>query len=372
MRKMLALVAVLLSGAALSGCLDPASDDASGPRPMDRAEYTAPSAVPQVDSVALLADHEEFVSTYPVRKGNDPRHEGARVALTEMMESYGLEVYRHEFTEGDLPQANIVGIHWGHDRQNWVVVGGHYDTTANGDGVQGTSTGVGEQSQGAYDDGSGTMITVHLAKAFANITPYYTMAFVLYDGEERGLQGAQAFVDQVVLADESPYGDVEVVGTVDLDMIGINWPGTMAPVTVLANSEAIAKTADDKRLEMEWPDDQWHRKPNLNEAGLVALGTSDYGAYMKEGIPTIFFISDFIEMGLPAPSAVPVPPQAGLPVGVYPFWHQADTVDTMRLMAGGQDNLEAGFQSISDVTAHILFQLACQPTLEWDGVVSDI
>ena len=364
MRKMLALLAILLAGAALPGCLDDSvsgSDD--GPGPMDPADYTAPAFVPQVDSAALLADHEEFVSTYPVRKGEDPRHEGARAALTEMMESYGLEVYRQEFTEGDLPQANIVGIKWGHDRQNWVVVGGHYDTTTNAGE---------EQSQGAYDDGSGTMIAVHLAKAFSNITPYYTMAFVLYDGEERGLQGAQAFVDQVVLADESPYGDIEVVGTVDLDMIGINWPGTMAPVTVLANSEALAKTADDKRLEMEWPDDQWHRKPNLNEAGLVALGTSDYGAYMKEGIPTIFFISDFIELGVPAPSAVPTPPQAGLPAGVYPFWHQADTVDTMRLMAGGQDNLEAGFQSISDVSAHILFRLACEPTLEWDGVVSDI
>lgn len=371
MRKTLPLLALLLSGMAFAGCLD-GSDPTDGmPGEIDAASYVPPSEVPQVDAEALLADHEEFVTTYPVRKGEDPRHEGARAALTAMLESYGLEVYRHDFSEGGLDQANIVGIKWGHDRHNWVVVGGHYDTTANGDGAQGTSTGVGEQSQGAYDDGSGTMITVHLAKAFANATPYHTMAFVLYDGEERGLQGAQAFVDEVVIGDESPYGDVEVVGTVDLDMIGINWPGTMAPVTVLANSEAIAKTADDKRISMEWPDDQWHRKPNLNEAGLVALGTSDYGAYMKEGIPTIFFISDFIEMGLPVPSAVPAPPEAGLPVGVYPFWHQADTVDTMRLMAGGQDNLVAGFQAISDVTAHILFQLACHPELEWDGVVSD-
>src|SRR5688500_17394357 len=111
------------------------------------------------------------------------------------------------------------------------------------------------------------MTVIHLAKPFANGTPSCTMAFGAYDGAERGLRGALAFVNDVVKTAQSPYGDVEIVGTVDLDMIGINWPGTMAPVVVLANSEAIAKTADDKRLSMEWPDDQWHRKPNLNEAG---------------------------------------------------------------------------------------------------------
>lgn len=362
MRLKMAALALLLTGAVLAGCLDDSRDtpQTTGPDP---SAYVAPDE-PKVDAAALLADHEAFVTEFNVRKGADPRHEGARQALTELFESYGLEVYRHNFTEGGLDQANIVGIRWGLDRQHWVVVGGHYDTTTNG----GANTE--EQSQGAYDDGSGTFITVHLAKAFSTVQPYYTMAFIAYDGEERGLQGAQAFVNDVVIAGNSTYGDIEVVGTVDLDMIGINWPGTNAPVTLLSNSEAIAQVADDKRESMGWPDDQWHRKPNLNEAGLVALGTSDYHAYMHEGIPTIFFISDFIELGIPSP--LMAPPQAGLPAGVYPFWHQADTVDTMAAMAGGQANLQAGFQSISDVAAHILYMLACHPDMEWDGVPSEI
>ncbi|MEA3135743.1 MAG: hypothetical protein QOJ26_224 [Thermoplasmata archaeon] len=361
MRKTMGILALLLSSAVLGGCMED-SDSNDATTGTDASAYVAPSEAPVVVAADLLSDHKDFVTTYPVRKGEDPRHEGARQALTALYESYGLEVFRHNFTTGGLDQANIVGIKWGVDRQHWVVVGGHYDTTTNAGP---------EQSQGAYDDGSGTMITVHLAKAFSTIQPYYTMAFIAYDGEERGLQGAQAFVDDVVIADNSTYGDIDVVGTVDLDMIGINWPGTMAPVTLLSNSKAISKTADDKRVSMEWPDSQWHQSDNLKEAGLVALGTSDYGAYMKEGIPTIFFISDFIELGFPAPSLVPVPPQAGLPVGVYPFWHQVDTVESMTAMAGGQDNLEAGFQAISDVAAQILFELACHPGMEWDGVVSD-
>jgi hypothetical protein len=355
-----AAMALLLLGTVLAGCSSdsPSTGPPAGPDP---SAYVAPEAVPAVDAAALLADHEAFVTEFNVRKGNDPRHEGARQALTEAFESYGLEVYRHNFTEGGLDQSNIVGIRWGADRQRWVVVGGHYDTTTNG----GAATE--EQSQGAYDDGSGTMITVHMAKAFSAVQPYYTMAFVGYDGEERGLQGATAFVQDVVVGDESPYGDVEVVGTVDLDMIGINWPGTNAPVIVLSNSEAIYAAADAKRDAMGWPDEQWKRKDSLAEAGLVALGSSDFAAFMAEGIPTIFLISDFIEMGVPSP--VPAPAAASTPVGVYPFWHQFDTVDTMRAMAGGPANLEAGFQSVSDVVADVLYRLACQPGQEWDGRV---
>jgi len=350
-------VLALFGLATLAGCMSTTDDGEAGDGTvLDPSAYQAPAQRPTVDAAALLADHEAFVTTYSIRKGNHENHEGARQALTQMFNSYGLDVIRHNFTEGDLDQANIVGIKWGAVRDHWVVVGGHYDTTTNAGE---------EQSQGAYDDGSGTFITMHLAKAFANVTPYYTMAFVAYDGEERGLRGATAFVQDGLVGNVTGF-PITFVGTIDLDMIGINWPGTNAPVTYLVNSENLNAVADAKRLEMGWPDEQWKRKPSLAEAGLVELGSSDFAAFMAEDIPTIFFISDFIELGIPAPSAVPVPPAASIPAGAYPFWHQADTVETMRLMAGGQDNLQAGFQSISDVSVEILFRLACDPTMEWD------
>src|SRR5688500_7235744 len=108
MRKTMGLLALLLSGAVLGGCLDD-SAPATPPAAMDAVDYVPPATVPAVDAEALLADHADFVTTYPVRKGEDPRHEGAREALTALFESYGLEVYRHEFEDGGLKQANIVG-----------------------------------------------------------------------------------------------------------------------------------------------------------------------------------------------------------------------------------------------------------------------
>lgn len=383
MHRNLAL-SILLGLTALAGCLDdsPSSpDDAVLPGP---AAYAVPE-VPKVDAAALLADHAAFVTENNERAANKPTHESARQALLGMFESYGLETYRQNFTAGGLEQANIMGIQWGVVRDKWVVVGGHYDTVTD-DCLVGTipvanvpnPCPLRALSQGAYDDGSGTMMTVHLAKAFSAIQPYYTMAFVAYDGEERGTQGARAFVEAFATGGEdrtnftTPYGQVTIIGAVDLDMVGINWPGTMAPMNILTNSETAFDVADNKRKEMGWPDEQWIRKDGLQ------LGSSDYARFWEVGnensdhvapIPTIFFISDFEEIGI-ANAGGEAPPQAHTPegLGAYPFWHLQDTVETMTAMAGGQAALEAGFQSAVDVAAAVLNAMANQPTLEFDAV----
>lgn len=377
MRKTMAMLALLLMGA-FAGCLD--SDPAASPSATpDPAAYVAPE-VPAVDAVKLLADHAAFVTQHNERAANKPTHESARQALLDAFESFGLETFRQDFTAGGLEQANVMGIKWGAVRDQWVVVGGHYDTITD-DCLFGTvpvanieNPCIGRSlSQGAYDDGSGTMMTVHLAEAFSHVEPYYTMAFVAYDGEERGTQGAAAFVDAFVTGGEdqnfTKYGPIQVVGAVDLDMVGINWPGTMAPMNILTNSEMAYSVADNRRIEMEWPDEQWIRKDGLR------LGSSDYARFWEvtaeEGgpIPTIFFISDFEEIGITNLQGG-VPPSAHSPegVGVYPFWHLQDTVETMAAMAGGQDALVAGFQAATEIAAHVLHAMACQPGLEFDAV----
>lgn len=374
------LVTLLLTALGVAGCLsdDSGSDDVAVLP--DPTTYKVP-AVPTVDAASLLADHAAFVTTYNERAANKPTHESARVALLDAFESYGLETYRHNFTAGGLEQANLVGIKWGVVRDRWVVVGGHYDTITD-DCLFGTipvvdveNPCVGRRlSQGAYDDGSGTMMTIHLAKAFAEIQPYYTMVFVAYDGEERGTQGAAAFVQDFATGNEdglfpTAYGQIKIVGDVDLDMVGINWPGTMAPMNILTNSEQAYNIADAKRMQMGWPDEQWIRKDGLQ------LGSSDYARFWEvteeEGgpIPTIFFISDFEEIGL-ANVGGATPAQAHTPegIGAYPFWHLEDTVPTMTVMAGGPANLEAGFQAAADIAATVLHAMACQPLVTFDAV----
>lgn len=398
----LAILAVL-AFATLAGCLstDDAADDPMAVLPPQ--DYSVPD-VPSIDAVALLADHAAFVTEHNERADNKPTHESARVAMLQMFESYGLEAYRQNFTAGGLEQANIMGIKWGHVRDQWVIVGGHYDTTTDDCLVSETPSQTPSTdpvppqqvpsqenpcplralSQGAYDDGSGIMMTLHLAKAFAALDPYYTMAFVAYDGEERGTQGAGAFVSAFITGGEdgvnftTPYGQIKARGVVDLDMVGINWPGTMAPMNILANSEAAYGVADDARVEMGWPDEQWIRKDGLK------LGSSDYARFWSVTnetngpIPTIFFISDFEEVGLanlgdntPSEAHTPTSPLPLVPFGAYPFWHLQDTVETMTAMAGGEEQLVAGFQSAVDIAAIELHAMACIPTLDFDAVAME-
>jgi len=387
MRTLMAALAVVLSASILAGCLS------SGPAPapttvVGKDSYKVPD-VPKVDAKDMLADHAAFVRKDNERAANKPTHEAARQDLLAHFKSYGLETYRLNFTKG-IPQADIIGIKWGVDRTHWVVVGGHYDTISDDCLVGGVNRTpvppvqnpcVGRSvSEGAYDDGSGTMLTVHLAKAFANVSTYYTIAFVAYDGEERGTQGAAAFVDALVTGGEegnnftTPYGQVKVVGDIDIDMVGINWPGTLAPINVMTNSESAFTVANGKRKEMGWPDDQWIRKEGLK------LGSSDYARFWEVTeehggpIPTIFFISDFEEVG-PGNYGDTIPPSAHTPFGAYPFWHLEDTVETMRMMAGDPpaDNLphpntEAGFQAFLDVAAAELHAMSCQPAMSFDAV----
>lgn len=370
MRKPMAILALLLSGAVFAGCLDDSAPVGDGPSTPDAAAYVVPE-VPHVDAAVLLADHADFVRKNSDRRGNTPDHENARLDILARFESYGLEAYRQNFTySDDFPQANLIGIKWGVVRDQWVVVGGHYDIVNT---PPCALPGCVAQTEGAYDDGSGTMMSVHLGKAFANVTPYYTMAFIAYDGEERGLQGAGAFVRDFVTGNEdgefpTPYGRVKIVGALDLDMIGLNWPGVMAPINVLTNSELTYEVANEKRNEMGWPDAQWRRKDGL------MLGSSDYARFWsvseEEGgpIPTMFFIADFEEIGAPNAGGE-APEEAYTPFGAYPFWHLEDTVETMTAMAGGQQNLESGFQAAADVAAHVLHAFACRPAYSFDAEV---
>ncbi|MCA1818902.1 MAG: M28 family peptidase, partial [Halobacteriales archaeon] len=265
----------------------------------------------------------------------------------------GLQTWRQNFTAAGLDQANIVGIQWGVVTDQVVVVGAHYDTTHQDctRRLQPVAGCVGHKtSQGAYDDGSGVLLVQHLAKVFANVSSYYTVAFVEYDGEERGTEGASAFAEAMVDG-SSPFGNATLRAVLDMDMFGITWPGTNAPIQVLHNSDALLGVFDTARKAIGVPDDMVYHED------LLTLGSSDFQVYFDQGVPTIFFSSDFGQFAAPGP----VP--AHLPWGYYPFWHFEDRYETMVVAAGSEANLQAGFQTAADVGAAVLHAMADDPAL---------
>ena len=356
------LVLGLFALATIAGCLAP-SDDPTPPSTLVDHSEAGPGA-PHVDAAALVAELRTFATEMPVRSGNGPDHEAARDWLMAKFASFGLESYRQDYDTGNLAgQANILGIKWGEKRDEWIVVGGHYDIVACARSPrqptelplppgtvprQNLCTPVDPvQSQGMYDDASGTMMTVHLAKAFANVNTTYTMVFVGFDGEELGLEGSGAFVEHFATGNSS-FGDVQVHAMLDLDMFGLNCPGVDAPIYFDSNSP----TLDDKVRELiaglGYPCEAKYQG--------ISLGRSDYDHFFTLGVPTGFFISSFEEYQ--APMDVPADgQQPRAPLNAYPFWHQFDTWDTMVAMAGSEADVVSGFQAGVDLASGLLWSM---------------
>ncbi len=322
------LTAFLVASVTLSGCL------------VDDVDFMRP----HVDAAVLLEDLQQFAETYSQRRDNHDDHIASRDWLASSFADAGLEVWRQNFTT-DIDQQNIVGIKWGRQTDSWVIVGAHYDMVVT------SRTGPFEQqvqqrSQGAYDDGSGTLMTVHLAQAWADLDTEHTIAFVAFDGEERGLEGSGAFSEAIV-SGHHPYGNVTLRGMLDLDMFGLNWPGVDAPIYFDTNSLDLKNSVETERMAMDMPADM------IKYQG-ISLGRSDYHWFMELGVPTGFFISDFEEWQMPnnIPITTPSSPQA------YPFWHLEDTYETMLLMAGSQEDLEAGFDAALRLAGAVLETMA--------------
>ncbi len=349
----LALVAVFAFVMPLAGCL---SDGSGSNETGDGGAQTNPviPPVPVGAAAEFLPIYEAFVTTYDDRADNKPTHLGARDELERLLASYNLTVWRHNFTAGGMEQQNIVGIQWGHTRDEWVIVGGHYDTF-HIDCIASSTCAGREVTQGAYDDGSGTMLSVYMAKMFANITPEYTIAYALFDGEERGLEGSRALAG--FLAEEAtPWGDITMRAAINADMFGLTWPGVQTPVEFIHTSAAMEASVEAARKIRGVPDNM------IKYGDAAASEGSDFESFVNEEVPTGFFSSNMGSEGVPASGSVPADvPSAP---GYYPFWHIVDTWETMTAMAGSPMHLEQGFQTAIDLMAALLWSCAVDPTFE--------
>ncbi|HEX2190733.1 MAG TPA: M20/M25/M40 family metallo-hydrolase, partial [Longimicrobiaceae bacterium] len=140
-----------------------------------------------------------------------------RVPMARVQRPNGTTGYRLLDAVSDLdtvpaerraPDVNVVGVLPGSDpalRDEYVVVGAHFDHIGIGRPVDGDSI-----NNGADDDASGVVAVLEIARALAQDPPRRSVVFLLTTGEEVGFTGIRWYVRNPTFPLERTVADVQI------------------------------------------------------------------------------------------------------------------------------------------------------------------
>ena len=207
----------------------------------------------------------------------------AQTYITSVFEAHGLTPFdsayaqlfsvKAQWNDARTEGTNLVGYVPGKDANApCIVVSAHYDHL----GIQS-----GKVYNGADDNASGTAGMLATMAHFRQTPPEHCMVFAAFDAEEKGLQGAAAF-----LADP-PLPVERMALNVNLDMIGRNDAGELyvAGTTPYPFLKPYLKTvADSARLTLKFGHDG---HPEVQ--GQDWTYASDHGVFHQADIPFVYF-----------------------------------------------------------------------------------
>jgi hypothetical protein len=253
----------------LVGCGGSDGPKASHPDPVPvQVDYTPKT--PRLASEPLYADLKTLSD--PAMEGRKIGTAGnvkAREFLVRRFAELGLAPvgasYTQPFTYRGTAGVNLVGSLSGTRHSEQVIlVSGHYDHV----GIRGGSV-----YAGADDNASGSAALLQLAGWLKSHPPAHTVLFCLFDGEEAGLYGSQAFV----AAPPIPLLNIAVV--INLDMIA---QGTQGRIFVGGTSYTAGLKL---HLQAAYGDSTIRVVPDFETYDAY----SDQYPFMQKGVPFLFF-----------------------------------------------------------------------------------
>ncbi|WP_420384665.1 M20/M25/M40 family metallo-hydrolase [Roseivirga sp.] len=182
--------------------------------------------------------------------------------------------YRHPFTfttsRGDTIQGENIVAYIKGEEQTAFVITAHYDHL----GVRN-----GEVYNGADDNASGVAALLALVEYFKSNKPRHTLVFAALDGEEMGLQGAKAFVNDMSIPQEL------LKLNINMDMISMNDKNELyvAGTSHYPNLKPIIEKVDVLPLQLKFG----HDTPDLGNDDWT--NASDHGPFHQKGIPFLYF-----------------------------------------------------------------------------------
>jgi len=164
----------------------------------------------------------------------------------------------------DFKTGNICGIVKGTSKPDSIIVyTAHYDHL----GGMGADT----YFPGANDNASGVTPVLSLAKYYAPHPQPYSMAFILFAGEEAGLVGSKYFTENPLI----PLKNIRFLVNLDLEGTGIDGI-TVVNATAFPNEFAMLRQINDKNKYLV----------KVNSRGKAA--NSDHYFFTEKGVPSFF------------------------------------------------------------------------------------
>jgi len=197
------------------------SNPAPAPPPNPTTQDFTPTS-PRLAMQPLLDDLGYLASpTLAGRRVDSVGNATARTYLENRFQTLGLSYYGTGYAQtfSDPPSqasgTNVVGYLSGSETPGSVIlISAHFDHIGSRNGLV---------CPGADDNASGTAAVLQLAAYFKAHPPAHTLIFALFDGEEQGLWGSEAFASQPPI----PLSQIKLV--YNLDMIA---QGTMGRIFV--------------------------------------------------------------------------------------------------------------------------------------------
>jgi hypothetical protein len=172
----------------------------------------------------------------------------------------------------DATGYNIVGYVEGSDpalRKECLVIGGHFDHCGEHMGLL---------FPGANDNASGSAVVMEISEAFSKLEqkPKRSVVFVLFGGEEMGLQGSTYFADHL------PSQFTKIDAMFNFDMVG---EGDKAGCAVGGKPDELKKI-------LEEADSSLHILRGVYVVRSVGVRSSDYAPFFLKGAACVSFSSN--------------------------------------------------------------------------------
>jgi carboxypeptidase Q len=204
-----------------------------------------PSAVKKLPTLAVAHEHYAMLHRLAMR----PAPAKTRIELEAS----------NKFIPGPIKVHNTVGEIRGSEKPDeFVVVGAHLDSW--------------DLGTGTVDNGTGSCIVLETARVLAKCpAPKRTIRFVLFTGEEQGLHGSKAYVDEH--KDELPRISACLVhDTGTGKVLSLGWLGNREPLNKMLETELTSL-----------------KDLGVTDVCARGFGGSDHASFSRAGVPGMAF-----------------------------------------------------------------------------------